>query len=133
MKSHLVALLTAFAWTMTVVIVGQKAQGVSPQPMDKTEAMPAGATGTKTNSEACFAIFVTAIPPGYRDWQLVSVAHEAGNLNRIAAIRGNAVAITACREGKLPFPDSKAARENIAAGIKPSNTGSAQRDRKEAS
>ncbi|MGA2742349.1 MAG: cytochrome P460, partial [Bryobacteraceae bacterium] len=28
-------------------------------------------------------IFVTQIPPGYRDWRLISVSHEAGNLNSI--------------------------------------------------
>ena len=50
-------------------------------------------------------IFVTKIPPGYRDWKLISVAHEEGNLNSFAAILGNDVAIKAYREGKLPFPD----------------------------
>src|SRR5271165_4539420 len=50
-------------------------------------------------------IFVTEIPPGYRDWGLISVAHEEGNLHSFAAILGNDVAIKAFREGKLPFPD----------------------------
>ncbi len=50
-------------------------------------------------------IFVTKIPPGYRDWRLISVSHEAGNLNSIGAVLGNDVAIKAYREGKLPFPD----------------------------
>lgn len=50
-------------------------------------------------------IFVTKIPDGYRDWKLVSVAHEAGNLNDIRAILGNDLAIRAYRDGKLPFPD----------------------------
>src|SRR5277367_650861 len=50
-------------------------------------------------------IFVTKIPAGYRDWRLVSVAHEEGNLNSIGAVLGNDVAIKAYREGKLPFPD----------------------------
>jgi len=50
-------------------------------------------------------IFVTQIPPGYRDWRLISVAHEEGNLNSFAAVLGNDVAIKAYREGKLPFPD----------------------------
>jgi len=45
------------------------------------------------------------IPAGYRDWKLISVAHEAGNLNDIRAILGNDVAIKAYREDKLPFPD----------------------------
>jgi hypothetical protein len=49
--------------------------------------------------------FVTKVPAGYRDWRLISVAHEAGELNDIRAILGNDKAIKAYREGKLPFPD----------------------------
>jgi hypothetical protein len=50
-------------------------------------------------------IFITEIPPGNRDWKLISVAHEEGDLNDIRAILGNDTAIAAYREGKLPFPD----------------------------
>ena len=50
-------------------------------------------------------IFVSEIPSGYRDWRLISVAHEEGNLNSFAVILGNDVAIKAYREGKLPLPD----------------------------
>ena len=50
-------------------------------------------------------IFGVTIPPGYRDWRLISVAHEEGNLNDLRAILGNDVAVKAYREGKLPFPD----------------------------
>jgi Cytochrome P460 len=50
-------------------------------------------------------IFGIKIPPGYRDWRLISVAHEEGNLNDLRAILGNDVAIKASREGKLPFPN----------------------------
>ena len=57
-----------------------------------------------TDQEAA-SIFVTEIPAGYRDWKLISVAHEEGNLNSFAAVLGNDVAIKAYREGKLPFPD----------------------------
>src|SRR5579862_2188229 len=49
--------------------------------------------------------YVTKIPSGYRDWKLISVSHEAGNLNSIGAVLGNEVAIKAYREGKLPYPD----------------------------
>jgi hypothetical protein len=45
------------------------------------------------------------IPAGYRDWRLISVAHEEGNLNDLRAVLGNDIAIEAYREGKLPFPD----------------------------
>jgi Cytochrome P460 len=50
-------------------------------------------------------IFGVKIPPGYRDWKLISVAHEAGNNNDLRAILGNEVAIQAFRQGKLPYPD----------------------------
>jgi hypothetical protein len=50
-------------------------------------------------------VFGIAVPPGYRDWRVVSVAHEAGNNNDLRVILGNDLAITAYREGKLPFPD----------------------------
>jgi hypothetical protein len=50
-------------------------------------------------------MFVDKIPSGYRDWRLISVAHEEGNLNSLGAILGNDLAIKAYREGKLPFPD----------------------------
>ena len=55
--------------------------------------------------ETAAPIFVTEIPAGYRDWKLISVAHEEGNLNSFAAVLGNDVAIKAYRDGKLPFPD----------------------------
>src|SRR5262245_478535 len=50
-------------------------------------------------------IFVKTIPAGYRDWKVVSVAHEAGELNDIRAVLGNDIAIKAYRDGKLPFPE----------------------------
>jgi hypothetical protein len=50
-------------------------------------------------------IFGIKIYPGYRDWKLISVAHEEGNLNDLRALLGNDLAIKAYREGKLPFPD----------------------------
>ncbi len=50
-------------------------------------------------------IFGITVPAGYRDWKLISVAHEEGTLNDIRAILGNDIAIKAYREGTLPFPD----------------------------
>jgi cytochrome c553 len=55
--------------------------------------------------EEAAPIFGIKIPPGYRDWKLISVAHEAGNNNDLRAVLGNDIAIKAYREGKLPFPD----------------------------
>ena len=56
-------------------------------------------------TEKAAPLFVTTIPTGYRDWKLVSVAHEAGELNDIRAILGNDLAIKAYRDGALPFPE----------------------------
>lgn len=50
-------------------------------------------------------VYVTKIPSGYRDWRLISMAHEEGNLHSAGAVLGNDVAINAYRDGKLPFPD----------------------------
>jgi len=69
-----------------------------------TAGAAALSTGARADGEAV-PIFGIKIPPGYRDWKLISVAHEEGNLNDLRAILGNDVAIKAYREGKLPFPD----------------------------
>jgi Cytochrome P460 len=51
-------------------------------------------------------IYGVRIPAGYRDWRLLSVNHLAGGkLKQVRAQLGNDIAITAFREGKLPFPD----------------------------
>ncbi len=77
-----------------LVAVGALAGGV---------ATMAPASG-QSDGEAA-PIFGVKIPPGYRDWRLISVAHEEGNLNDLRAQLGNDVAIKAYREGTLPFPD----------------------------
>jgi hypothetical protein len=58
-----------------------------------------------TSDEEAAPVFVKTIPPGYRDWRLISVAHEEGNLKDIRAILGNDIAIETYRAGKLPFPE----------------------------
>jgi hypothetical protein len=50
-------------------------------------------------------IFGVKLPPDFRDWRAISVAHEAGNNNDLRVVLGNDIAIKAYREGKLPFPD----------------------------
>jgi hypothetical protein len=62
------------------------------------------AASAQTDGEAA-PVFGIKIFPGYRDWNLISVAHEAGNLNDIRAILGNDIATKAYREGKQTFPD----------------------------
>jgi cytochrome P460 len=77
----------------------------------------------QTGGEAA-PIFVTKIPPGYRDFRLISVAHEAGSLNSLGAALGNDVAIKAFREGTLPYPDG-----TIIAALHYRNTPSEENDR----
>ena len=62
-------------------------------------------TASGQADENCTPVYVTQIPAGYRDWKVVSVAHEEGNLHSFAIVLGNDVAIKAYREGTLPFPD----------------------------
>src|SRR5215469_17198485 len=50
--------------------------------------------------------FLIEIPPGYRDWRLISVSRlTAGKFGQLRAQVGNDIAIKAYQEGKLPFPD----------------------------
>jgi hypothetical protein len=105
MQNYIVAVMVASALTIAVLTVRQKAQAqnTSPQVLDKTEAPIADAVGAKTNQSP--PIFVTEIPPGYRDWRLISVAREEGSLDDIRALLGNDIAIKAYREGMPPFPE----------------------------
>jgi hypothetical protein len=52
-------------------------------------------------------IFGVTVPPGYREWHLISVKQliGGGGLKQLRAQLGNEIAIKAFREGKLPFPD----------------------------
>ncbi len=58
----------------------------------------------QTEDEAV-PVFGIKMPPGYRDWKLISVAHEEGDLDDLRAILGNDIAIKAARDGVLPFPE----------------------------
>jgi len=55
--------------------------------------------------EQASPIYGIKIPAGYRDWPVISVAHEAGDNNDLRAVLGNDAAMKAYRAGKLPFPD----------------------------
>lgn len=51
-------------------------------------------------------VFLTQIPPGYRDWKLIAVAHLlTDKVDQLRAQLGNEIAIQAFNEGKVPFPD----------------------------
>jgi Cytochrome P460 len=69
-----------------------------------TEAGRAQTTAIASSNDVS-PLFGIAIPAGYRDWRLVSVAREKGNLNDIRAVLGNDLAIKAYRERTASFPD----------------------------
>ncbi|MBB3393275.1 hypothetical protein FHT82_006069 [Rhizobium sp. BK275] len=56
-------------------------------------------------ADAARAPALTTLPAGYRDWRLITVAHEEGKLDDIRAVLGNDIAITAFREGAATYPD----------------------------
>ena len=60
---------------------------------------------SSASAQPAGSVFVTTMPAGYRDWKLISVAHEEAKLNSFGAVLGNDVAIQAYRNGTLPFPD----------------------------
>jgi hypothetical protein len=74
-------------------------QAAEPQDAASPPAAKTGAGGEAS------LIFVDKVPPGYRDWRLISVAHEEGDFHSFAAVLGNDVAIKAYREKKLPYPE----------------------------
>jgi hypothetical protein len=65
-------------------------------------ATPFGASRAGDDVQPVFGI---KLPAGYRDWRLVSVAHEEGKLDDLRAILGNDIAIEAFRAGKQEFPN----------------------------
>ena len=107
MKNYFVTILIAAALIISAVVMSKKAQAQnnSPQRADKKVTMTGDPALANTEPTPKDAVFVTEIPAGYRDWKVVSVAHEAGDLNDIRAILGNDIAIKAYREGKSQFPE----------------------------
>src|ERR671916_505495 len=64
----------------------------------------AGASSSPPDGAAA-AVADGKLPVGYRDWRLISVAREEGELDDIRAVLGNDIAIKAYREGVRPFPE----------------------------
>lgn len=95
MKRFIAPIVVVSALTISVAIIRQKAVAQDTPP----------SAGVGTGSQASFPLLVTEIPPGYRDWRLISVAREEGDLDDIRAILGNDIAIKAYREGTLPIPE----------------------------
>ena len=87
-RARVVVLVVVVAGVAVVICAGA-AQAPTPRPAEEAAAAIAGGK----------------LPPGYRDWRLISVAREEGALDDVRAILGNDTAIRAYREGALPFPD----------------------------
>jgi hypothetical protein len=81
--------------------------GVCTLYVTKTTAQTAKEGGSPAESNVS-PIYGVSIPAGYRDWRLISVKQltgAGGKFKQLRAQLGNDLAITAFREGKLPFPD----------------------------
>jgi hypothetical protein len=62
------------------------------------------AAAAAASDDAARAIEQGKLPGDYRDWRLISVAREEGELDDIRAVLGNDAAIKAYREKTRPFP-----------------------------
>lgn len=60
---------------------------------------------TASDDKRASPIFGVTIPDGYRSWELVAPALEAGSFDELRSVLGNDVAIKAYREWQRPFPD----------------------------
>lgn len=89
---HLAVLATAAASAMLawMAVAGSVARAADRRSSERVGASP---------------IYGVTIPAGYRQWALIAPAQEAAPLNELRAVLGNAVAVKAYREGRLPFPD----------------------------
>ena len=109
MKKHNYLAIAMVGTVLAIAFVTTKekvrAQSAALQPAETTGGISVKAADAGFDHAGSLPVFVTEIPPGYRDWKLISVAHEKGNLNDLRAILGNEIAVKAYREGKLPFPD----------------------------
>jgi Cytochrome P460 len=63
---------------------------------------PFAAIGAKGGGSPIYGV---TIPAGYRQWEVVAPSQEAGSLDELRVILGNAISMEAYREGRLPFPD----------------------------
>jgi hypothetical protein len=84
---------------IVLILISTSLYGSIPLPTAAEEG------SSSTSDGRASPVFGVTLPAGYRDWQFISVAHEAGNNNDIRGILGNDIAMKALKEGKLPFPD----------------------------
>jgi hypothetical protein len=64
------------------------------------------APASRRSDEEASPIYGVTIPPGYRDWKMISVNQlVTGKVDQLRAQLGNDIAFKAFKEGKLPYPD----------------------------
>ncbi len=64
-----------------------------------------GRVDSETNDGESSTRNGVALPPGYRDLQLVTLAREQGRLDDLRAILGNRAAMQSFQDERRPFPD----------------------------
>jgi len=95
MKHHLLTGLIGTSILTSLILVTQGVVGTNANSRAVKKPSP-----PPTEADEAFAL-----PPGYRDWRLISVAREEGELDDIRAVLGNDIALKAYREGVRPFPE----------------------------
>ena len=94
-----VAALAGFA----VIAVGAVCIAQSAAQSAKESAPHANAAVGSSNASPIYGV---TIPPGYRDWELISLNHlVTDKVGQLRAQFGNDIAIKAFKEGTVPFPD----------------------------
>jgi hypothetical protein len=76
------------------------AMSASAQIATDVHGMPASAI-IENNTSPMFGVTIST---GYRQWELIGVAHKSG-LDEVRGILGNAIALQAYLDGSLHFPD----------------------------
>ncbi|MGA2998965.1 cytochrome P460 family protein [Bradyrhizobium sp.] len=98
-----------FPWLRTVVLLAALVViallVIAPFLIAIATATGSAAQPTGSAVDNVSPIFGVTIPQGYRQWEMIAPAEEAAPLNELRVVLGNETAITAYRNGALPFPD----------------------------
>jgi hypothetical protein len=89
----------------SAITIDPQVQNAGAETTAQTTAASSGTSEATNGHPEGTPLYVTEVPAGYRDWKLISVAREEGDLDDIRAILGNDIAVNAYREGKLPLPE----------------------------
>lgn len=104
MKNYCVTIAIACALIIAIIGIRQTARAQNTTTANPSDGTMGGGVAPPA-PESLAPVIVTEMPAGYRDWRVISVSHEEGNLHSFGIILGNDTAIQAYREGTLPLPD----------------------------